>query len=254
MRENNSREDKILITGGGTKEPLDGVRSITNTSSGKTACALVETFRHLGFSPYFVHSKDSCQPEGKDIPRFSFTDFQSLDACLKSLLSRHSFKAVFHLAAVSDYSVKEIQCGGKIYLPNKHQKFSSAYPEIKVIMKSNFKILYRLRDYSLNKGILVVGFKLTLGATEEVLMEKLKPLLQPDNVDYVVCNDLEFINGKEHPYRIFSVQKGHAFLEGKNKNEMCAHLGQILYQHSMEKTSENDLIKRPLVLSKRVDV
>ena len=79
----NSREDKILITGGGTREPLDGVRFISNTSTGRTACALVETFRHLGFSPYFVHSKDSCQPEGKDIPRFSFTDFQSLSDCLK---------------------------------------------------------------------------------------------------------------------------------------------------------------------------
>ena len=80
-------------------------------------------------------------------------------------------------------------------------------------------------------------------------MEKLKPLLQPDNVDYVVCNDLDFINGKEHQYRVFSVRKGLAFLEGKNKSEMCAHLGQILYQHCIEKTSENDLIGSPFVLS-----
>ena len=240
-------EDKILITGGGTKEPLDGVRSISNTSTGKTACALVESFWHLGFTPYFVHSKDSCQPKGVDVPKFSFTDFQSLDTCLKSLLSKHSFKAIFHLAAVSDYSVKKIQCGVKTYLPNENQKFSSTYPEMKILLKSNFKILHRLRDYSLNKDVLVLGFKLTIGATEETLRDKLKPLLNSNYVDYIICNDLDFISEKEHQYRIFSVREGHTFVEGKNKSEMCAHLGQILHQHCTTKNSRGHLNRHIIV-------
>ena len=35
---------KLLITGGATREPIDGVRFISNFSSGLTALSLVEEF------------------------------------------------------------------------------------------------------------------------------------------------------------------------------------------------------------------
>ena len=47
---------QILVTAGGTQEPLDPVRYITNASSGKMGVALAEAARDLGGRVTLVHS------------------------------------------------------------------------------------------------------------------------------------------------------------------------------------------------------
>ena len=47
---------RVLITAGGTQEPLDPVRFITNASSGKMGIALAETARDLGARVALVHA------------------------------------------------------------------------------------------------------------------------------------------------------------------------------------------------------
>ena len=47
---------RVLITAGGTQEPLDPVRFITNASSGKMGIALAEAARDLGANVVLVHA------------------------------------------------------------------------------------------------------------------------------------------------------------------------------------------------------
>jgi phosphopantothenoylcysteine decarboxylase/phosphopantothenate--cysteine ligase len=47
---------RVLITAGGTQEPLDPVRFLTNASSGKMGVALAEAARDLGAAVWLVHA------------------------------------------------------------------------------------------------------------------------------------------------------------------------------------------------------
>jgi phosphopantothenoylcysteine decarboxylase/phosphopantothenate--cysteine ligase len=47
---------RVLVTAGGTQEPLDPVRFLTNASSGKMGVALAEAARDLGASATLVHA------------------------------------------------------------------------------------------------------------------------------------------------------------------------------------------------------
>ena len=47
---------KIVVTAGGTKEPLDPIRVITNRSSGKMGIAIAEAARDRGASVKLITS------------------------------------------------------------------------------------------------------------------------------------------------------------------------------------------------------
>ena len=47
---------RVLVTAGGTQEPLDPVRYITNASSGKMGVALAEAARDMGAKAVLVHA------------------------------------------------------------------------------------------------------------------------------------------------------------------------------------------------------
>ncbi|SVC93802.1 uncharacterized protein METZ01_LOCUS346656, partial [marine metagenome] len=47
---------KVLITSGGTREPIDAVRYISNLSSGRTGAAIADHFNDQGWDVYYLHS------------------------------------------------------------------------------------------------------------------------------------------------------------------------------------------------------
>ncbi len=53
---------RVIITAGGTQEPLDPVRFLTNASSGKMGVALAEATRDLGASVTLIHAPLSVAP------------------------------------------------------------------------------------------------------------------------------------------------------------------------------------------------
>src|SRR5688500_5204993 len=103
---------KILITSGGTREPIDQVRFITNFSTGKTGALLTDYFCETG------HEVTQFFGEGSMVSRRaatkqSYSSFQDLDQKLRALLKSENFDAIIHLAAVSDYSVSDVEFEGK---------------------------------------------------------------------------------------------------------------------------------------------
>ena len=99
---------KVLITGGGTKEPIDDVRHLGNSSSGRTASELANRFSVAGHAVTFLRSDTSAASEGV-AEEHLFSSFQDLRVQLEDLLSHRPFDVVIHAAAVSDCSVESIE-------------------------------------------------------------------------------------------------------------------------------------------------
>ncbi|HNY13056.1 MAG TPA: phosphopantothenoylcysteine decarboxylase [Candidatus Wallbacteria bacterium] len=194
----------VLITAGGTEEIIDGVRSITNTSTGATGAAIAEKFIQKGAGVVYVHAKRALKPSSlcEMVP---FTDFSSLDSKLSELLSREKFDAIIHAAAVSDYSVAGIKAGDKTFAPSAAVKIESDSGEgISLVLKKNFKIIERLREYSSNKNITVIGFKLTNTPDERQRSEAVEKLLSKGGADFVAHNDLSGISAISHIVSLYS--------------------------------------------------
>src|SRR3990167_2671607 len=171
---------KVVVTGGGTIEPIDDVRVITNRSSGKMGKALAEMAYRYGAEVTYLHSKTSqisCLPI-KHIP-FSTSDELS-DLLTQSLMTAD---IVFHTAAVSDFTVK------------KHNGKISSEKDHDLHLESTHKIINTIKK--INPKILLIGFKAVSmrhseGETTERsrLINESHKLFKDAHADYVIVNDI----------------------------------------------------------------
>ncbi len=186
---------EILITAGGTEEPIDGVRTITNFSTGRTGATIADIFYKKGFKVTLLTSNKAVSPK-KDVNIVRFQSFNDLDRELQNQLSTGRFEGVIHAAAVSDFSIDYLESGGIKFAPLTETKLDSNRP-LTITLKPNFKIINRIKDYSPNP-LQLIGFKLTKNATEDVVKMKVLSLFSSEKVDFVVQNDLTSISQKNH--------------------------------------------------------
>ena len=185
---------KLLISGGGTREPIDGVRFITNFSTGATAAALADFFVSRGDEVTCLMAEGSVRPRASAARVVEYTSFDSLDRAFRTELSHAAFDAILHLAAVSDYSVDSIWEGDRRIDGASTGKLDSR-GEITLKLKPNFKIVARLKGYvreALPGGRVpaVVAFKLTDSPQVEARLGAVNRLFEGSDVDWVVHNDI----------------------------------------------------------------
>lgn len=217
---------KILITAGGTQEPIDTVRVISNLSSGRTGVALAEYMTQMGFDVTLLQAHSS--PKTDHVThRDVFISFSSLDEKLKHLLSSESFTHVIHAAAVSDYSVDTIEVEGHKYRPFDVKKVSSDAETMSIHLKRNHKIVDRLKDYSKNKDLKVIAFKLTSHATPEQKTAAVEKLFTQSKADFVVHNDLSEIDivHRTHKFTLYNHQ---GFVACDNLDQLTSELVRVL--------------------------
>lgn len=204
----------ILVTGGGTRVPIDSVRSITNTSTGQTAAQIVENLSQQGYQVTYLKAKNaiSAMSSARTI---EFDTFEDLQEQLEKELRSHSFKAVIHLAAVSDFHVKNADSSQKFDSNNK----------LTLELDFNPKLIDHLREWSANKDIFVIGFKLTSGATATERNEAVQKILRKKVVDAVVHNDLTEITRDSHLGHIFTSENKVNF---QTKRELSEKLNDLL--------------------------
>lgn len=166
---------KLLIIGGSTAEPIDEVRSICNTSSGKTALALASTVYHHGANVqlWYGQSKEPVPSFIEDVLSFSSlsdvellildTDFSTVDV-------------IIVCAALSDYRPEKI-----------HGKISSKMNELQINCYPVPKILSLLRKKAPHAAI--IGFKLE--ENRQDLLKKAKQLKEKNDLNIVVANTIE---------------------------------------------------------------
>lgn len=218
---------KILITSGGTEEPIDGVRYITNFSTGKTGAVLADRLTELGADITLLHGHRAITA-GKKMKMESFISFLDLDQKLQHLLSSGDYDAVIHLAAVSDFSVDYIETEkGKKLSPQNSGKLSSDNT-MNLHLKRNFKIIDRLKSYSKSeKELIVTGFKLTDTDSTEEIEAAIEKLLSSSKIDFLVQNNLRDITKNNHPAKIYS-SKGSLLYSTETKEEMAGRIYSLI--------------------------
>ena len=216
-----SRPDslRVLVTSGGTKEPIDGVRSIANFSSGRTGVAIAEYFARSGHSVTLLRASDSASTALVDSK--PYTTFVDLERLLRTELAEE-YDVVIHAAAVSDYSVDSIASANGEVLPREGKVSSQG--GLTIWLKENPKLLDQFRAWTKNPKIKIVAFKLTSGADEAQRMDAVKAVFERAHPDWVVQNDLTEISETQHPAMIYSASD----LEGPIKTNTKQELAEAL--------------------------
>jgi phosphopantothenoylcysteine decarboxylase/phosphopantothenate--cysteine ligase len=189
---------RILITAGGTREPIDSVRYIGNMSSGRTASRLADELTSAGHNVTWLGAQDAVKPNLTNT-MVLFSSFGDLAQRLQALLLENDYDAVIHAAAVSDFSVASVLTQEGDPLDKPEGKLSSA-SDLLLRLKRNPKLLDRIREWSKNPEVQVIGFKLTDTADLQQRIEAVKKQFDDSKVDAVVHNDLTDINKEAHPF------------------------------------------------------
>lgn len=191
------RPPRALVSGGAMTLPVDAVRSIVNTSSGRTAAATVAALLDAGWSvTYLAHQSASVQDcEGARILRYStFADFEAI---LRQQLAADDFDLVVHAAAVSDYY---LAAGGTAAKQETGDSFS-------LQLAPNPKLLPQVKEMAAGSGRkepFVIGFKLTVHQNEQEGRARALSYFRDGRVDLVIWNDLDGVSGEQHAFSILA--------------------------------------------------
>jgi phosphopantothenoylcysteine decarboxylase/phosphopantothenate--cysteine ligase len=182
-----SRRLRVLVTSGGTAEPIDGVRVLTNMSTGRTGAGIAARMARGGHEVVLLRSSGS-PPAPEGCRDETFTTFGELDLALGRILSSGRFDAIIHAAAVGDFGVEEVLDGatGRPAPPGKLD--SGSAPVIR--LRPNPKLVGTLRSRSLDASVRIVAFKLTNGEDRAGALRAVDLLLAHSGADLVVHNDL----------------------------------------------------------------
>ena len=161
---------KILVTAGGTLEPIDPVRYISNSSSGKMGYEIAAAATRLGAEVILVSASSMPAPNN-----LRFVKVESAEQMQAAVLSEFdSVDAVIMAAAVSDYRVKNIAA----------QKIKKDSETLTLELVKNPDILKGLGQRKTSQ--VLVGF----AAETENLIEYAKKKLEEKNLDFIVANDV----------------------------------------------------------------
>lgn len=184
---------KLLITSGGTREPIDPVRYVSNGSTGRTGAALADALVGLGHDITLLHGIGAILPE-TEVFKQSFSSTEDLLGKLRSKLSEGDYDGIIMAAAVADYRPDRIAQG----------KLSSDADSLTLHLVRTPKILPQLRRFS-PRPLKVIGFKLTVGAEDAARTAAVKTLFDRGGLDAVVQNDLtEMEASTTYPFRWFT--------------------------------------------------
>ncbi|MFH1197159.1 MAG: bifunctional phosphopantothenoylcysteine decarboxylase/phosphopantothenate--cysteine ligase CoaBC [bacterium] len=196
-------DKKIVITSGGTRESIDGIRFISNMSTGKTGAAIAEHFVSRGWDVTYLHSTNAALPK-YECRKISFDDFKSLETNLFDFVSQNTVDAVIHLAAVSDFKVISVSYEGEVYQAPLIGKIPSTAANLKIDLTTTNKIVDGIKQNSKNKLLLLTAFKFTSNDSVKVESEVNK-LLEHSKADFVVLNHPEGRDSGEQKYfRLFN--------------------------------------------------
>jgi phosphopantothenoylcysteine decarboxylase/phosphopantothenate--cysteine ligase len=163
--------EKVLVTAGPTREPIDPVRFLSNRSSGKMGYSVAEAAARRGAKVVLISGPTALEtPE--DVER---VDVRSAEEMLRAVQARFpECTLAFFAAAVADYRVAE---------PSE-SKIKRAQEMLTLRLEPNPDILATVAREKGNR--LVVGF----AAETENLAENARKKLAQKNADLIVANDV----------------------------------------------------------------
>jgi phosphopantothenoylcysteine decarboxylase/phosphopantothenate--cysteine ligase len=162
---------RVVVTAGGTQEPIDPVRFVGNGSSGKMGYAIAEEASYAGADVTLISGPVALQPpHGVNFVRV--TTALSMEAAVRQAVQEAD--ALVMAAAVADYAPAEIS----------EQKIKKTGETLNLALKRNPDILGNLAEIDL-PGLVRVGF----AAETQDLVRNAREKLEKKRLDMIVAND-----------------------------------------------------------------
>ncbi len=212
---------KILITSGGTREYIDGVRVLTNISSGALGAKIATTFQEkwpfngnlndYDLELHFVYVKGSKTPKYDNVKLYEVTDVESVYEVMEKLVP--DMDVVIHPMAVSDFGFRPI-----------HTKLKSNDPDafiesLRDRIYQTPKILAHIKEW--NPKCYLVSFKFEDGVEYDELIKIAANSFINNHCDLVIANEKsEMVKAKEHIAYAFDGSKNVKKLTGKGEIAM----------------------------------
>jgi len=205
------RRPVAVITAGGTREPIDDVRHVTNVASGRLPAGLANALLMHGWHVHYVHGPGAVLP-GAVHAAFGFVDTttaalqaeitaaaeraRELQRVCEGRLSLHPITTAADVAAALPRTVAQVKpelviCAMAVadYAPVPAVgKLASTQAAMLVRMTPTAKTIDLVR--SACSSTTVVGFKLLSGANRADQRAACLRLARRAEADYVFCNDV----------------------------------------------------------------
>lgn len=254
---------KILITSGGTKIPIDRVRSITNMSKGTFGSRIADAFFNEGLKSFrngneqgnsiekitFFMAKGSKLPTLQSVNDETYEDgycpieyveystFDDYKTGIEKLLTEETYNIIVVAAAVSDYGVANYYDG----------KYRSREDDMCIKLVKLPKILPIMRKLAPNS--VICGFKLLVDSTEDELVEAMRKQIAESDVDLVIGNDLRDIKADNHSLMVISkhnsnIRKYIQKPKDERKRSLVYPLAQNVVDECFEEYTSNEQNER----------
>ncbi|TWS95581.1 phosphopantothenate--cysteine ligase [Streptococcus sp. sy018] len=196
---------KILITSGGTSEPIDQVRSLTNHATGRLGQLIAQTFLDHDHEVTLITSPNSHRPQPhSNLQLIEVKTVADLQVCLQEQVAKH--EVLIHSMAVSDYSPiymtdldelkQNTDVARLLSKKNTQDKISSAADYQVLFLKKTPKLIKKVKEW--NPTIRLIGFKLLVNVSQEELLQIAQKSLKINQAELIVANDLSQITGDQH--------------------------------------------------------
>ncbi|HEY7928154.1 MAG TPA: phosphopantothenoylcysteine decarboxylase [Candidatus Dormibacteraeota bacterium] len=162
---------RVVVTAGGTREPIDAVRYLSNRSSGRMGNAIALAAAERGARVTLITTVAA--PDHPDVTVVCVETADEMQAAVRSALAGATVLVM--AAAVADYRVADIA-------PRKLKKRDS----LMLDLVPTVDILGGLADDPVRRGVLVVGFA---AETDDIEANALRKLAEK-RLDLIVLNDV----------------------------------------------------------------
>lgn len=210
---------KVIVTCGPSFEPIDQVRRLTNFSTGELGVLLSDELARAGHEVFCLKGSGATHPGPEKPCHVSL--FNTNDDLLKLLVetaSAHEIGAVFLVAALCDYKVKQVadDQGRTCDSP----KIASRSGALTLHLEPATKVIAQMRK--LFPQSLIVGWKYELTGTRDEAVAKARKQIEENHIDACVVNGAAYGSG----FGFFRPPA--AIRECENKARLVQHLTEWL--------------------------
>ena len=228
---------KIIVTAGGTSEPIDEIRAITNKSTGRLGSLIAGEFasRDEVDKIFYIHGKGAVTPEDDKVELISIRSTQDLMDAMTEVIGGNDIFAIIHSMAVSDYTTAsfvsleeflrllgESECETVPEVADlleredfrkKYTKLPSSIDDPIIMLKQTPKVLSKLRDMA--PDAVIMGFKLLDHVSHEELMDVAKAQIEKNRTDFCMANDYATVISPVHVGYILDKEGNEQRFDGK---------------------------------------
>jgi len=195
---------KVIVTCGPSFEPIDQVRRLTNFSTGELGVLLCDELARVGHDVFCLKGSGATFPGPAKPCHVSL--FNTNDDLLKLLVEAagaHEIGAVFLVAALCDYKVKQVadDRGRACDSP----KIASRSGALTIHLEPATKVIAQMRR--LFPSSFIVGWKYELAGTRDEALTKAHRQLEENCIDACVVNGAAYGSGFGYYRRGLPIQE-----------------------------------------------